>query len=139
MKNMSSTLVETVSIDYEDFNESFLTCGTCLCKYSFIIYFKISWKCNISYILINFFKNSWNVHIFKKIGIQDFLYILRNYTRSEKILIYWFFFHFSKKWMEEKQVRLLFVPKVTYVFWFFFFFYSLMLCNVPSTFLKGKN
>ena len=33
MKNMSSTLVETVSIDYEDFNESFLTCGTCLCKY----------------------------------------------------------------------------------------------------------
>ena len=32
MKNMSSTLVETVSIDYEDFNESFLTCGTCLCK-----------------------------------------------------------------------------------------------------------
>lgn len=33
MKNMSSTLVETVSIDYEDFNESFLTCGTCLCMY----------------------------------------------------------------------------------------------------------
>ncbi|ELU12631.1 hypothetical protein CAPTEDRAFT_185576 [Capitella teleta] len=30
---MSSTLVETVSIDYEDFNESFLTCGTCLCIY----------------------------------------------------------------------------------------------------------
>ena len=30
--SMSSTLVETVSIDYEDFNESFLTCGTCLCK-----------------------------------------------------------------------------------------------------------
>jgi len=30
---MSSTLVETVSIDYEDFNESFLTCGTCLCMY----------------------------------------------------------------------------------------------------------
>lgn len=29
----SSTLVETVSIDYEDFNESFLTCGTCLCTY----------------------------------------------------------------------------------------------------------
>jgi tripartite motif-containing protein 2/3 len=28
--NLSSTLVETVSIDYEDFNESFLTCGTCL-------------------------------------------------------------------------------------------------------------
>ncbi|XP_045105505.1 tripartite motif-containing protein 2-like isoform X4 [Portunus trituberculatus] len=27
---MSSTLVETVSINYEDFNESFLTCGTCL-------------------------------------------------------------------------------------------------------------
>ena len=33
MMNMSSNLVETVSIDYEDFNESFLTCGTCLCKY----------------------------------------------------------------------------------------------------------
>ena len=33
MMSMSSTLVETVSIDYEDFNESFLTCGTCLCKY----------------------------------------------------------------------------------------------------------
>ena len=31
--NLSSTLVETVSIDYEDFNESFLTCATCLCKY----------------------------------------------------------------------------------------------------------
>jgi len=30
--NLSSTLVETVSIDYDDFNESFLTCGTCLCK-----------------------------------------------------------------------------------------------------------
>ncbi|XP_047481478.1 tripartite motif-containing protein 2-like isoform X1 [Penaeus chinensis] len=29
---MSSTLVETVSINYEDFNESFLTCGTCLFK-----------------------------------------------------------------------------------------------------------
>ena len=33
MLSMSSTLVETVSIDYEDFNESFLTCGTCLCKF----------------------------------------------------------------------------------------------------------
>ena len=31
--NLSSTLVETVSIDYEDFNESFLTCSTCLCKF----------------------------------------------------------------------------------------------------------
>ncbi|XP_037074978.1 tripartite motif-containing protein 2-like isoform X2 [Pollicipes pollicipes] len=31
--SMSSTLVETVSINYEDFNESFLTCGTCLCTY----------------------------------------------------------------------------------------------------------
>ncbi|XP_059081324.1 tripartite motif-containing protein 2-like isoform X3 [Tigriopus californicus] len=30
MTSMSSNLVETVSIDYEDFNESFLTCGTCL-------------------------------------------------------------------------------------------------------------
>ena len=30
---MSSTLVETVSINYEDFNDSFLTCGTCLCSY----------------------------------------------------------------------------------------------------------
>lgn len=30
---MTSTLVETVSINYEDFNESFLTCGTCLCTY----------------------------------------------------------------------------------------------------------
>lgn len=28
-----STLVETVSLNYEDFNESFLTCGTCLCVY----------------------------------------------------------------------------------------------------------
>ncbi len=36
MLKMSSTLVETVSIDYEDFNESFLTCGTCLCKCHFI-------------------------------------------------------------------------------------------------------
>lgn len=35
MIGMSSTLVETVSINYEDFNESFLTCGTCLCKYLF--------------------------------------------------------------------------------------------------------
>lgn len=33
MVSMSSTLVETVSINYEDFNESFLTCGTCLCMY----------------------------------------------------------------------------------------------------------
>ena len=32
--NLGSTLVETVSIDYEDFNESFLTCSTCLCKLS---------------------------------------------------------------------------------------------------------
>ncbi|ESO91335.1 hypothetical protein LOTGIDRAFT_182605, partial [Lottia gigantea] len=30
---MSSTLVETVSINYDDFNDSFLTCGTCLCLY----------------------------------------------------------------------------------------------------------
>ena len=30
---MSSTLVETVSINYDDFNDSFLTCGTCLCNY----------------------------------------------------------------------------------------------------------
>ena len=30
--NLSSTLVETVSIDYEDFNETYLTCGTCLCE-----------------------------------------------------------------------------------------------------------
>lgn len=29
----SSTLVETVSIDYEDFTEGFLTCSTCLCPY----------------------------------------------------------------------------------------------------------
>ncbi|XP_013786616.2 tripartite motif-containing protein 2-like [Limulus polyphemus] len=29
----TSTLVETVSINYEDFNESFLTCSTCLCTY----------------------------------------------------------------------------------------------------------
>lgn len=29
----SSTLVETVSINYEDFTESFLTCGTCLYTY----------------------------------------------------------------------------------------------------------
>ncbi|CAH1772261.1 unnamed protein product [Owenia fusiformis] len=31
--SMTSTLVETVSINYEDFNDSFLTCGTCLCMY----------------------------------------------------------------------------------------------------------
>lgn len=31
---MSSTLVETVSINYEDFSDSFLTCGTCLCMYN---------------------------------------------------------------------------------------------------------
>lgn len=29
----SSTLVETVSLNYEDFSESFLTCSTCLCTY----------------------------------------------------------------------------------------------------------
>jgi len=33
MLTLSSTLVETVSIDYEDFNESFLTCSTCLCMF----------------------------------------------------------------------------------------------------------
>ena len=27
---MTSTLIETVSLNYEDFNDSFLTCGTCL-------------------------------------------------------------------------------------------------------------
>ena len=32
-----STLVETVSINYEDFNESFLTCSTCLCNVWFIM------------------------------------------------------------------------------------------------------
>jgi len=32
-ERMSSTLVETVSINYEDFSDSFLTCGTCLCVY----------------------------------------------------------------------------------------------------------
>lgn len=31
--NSSSTLVATVSINYEDFTEGFLTCGTCLCAY----------------------------------------------------------------------------------------------------------
>lgn len=31
--NSSSTLVATVSINYEDFTEGFLTCGTCLCGY----------------------------------------------------------------------------------------------------------
>ncbi|XP_065559618.1 tripartite motif-containing protein 2-like isoform X1 [Artemia franciscana] len=31
--SMSSTLVETISINYEDFSESFLTCSTCLCTY----------------------------------------------------------------------------------------------------------
>lgn len=31
---MSSTLVETVSINYDDFSDSFLTCGTCLCVYN---------------------------------------------------------------------------------------------------------
>ena len=30
---MSSTLVETVNLNYEDFNDSFLTCGTCLCQF----------------------------------------------------------------------------------------------------------
>ena len=38
---MSSTLVETVSINYEDFNESFLTCGTCLCKWTSIFQFSL--------------------------------------------------------------------------------------------------
>lgn len=33
MMNSSSTLVATVSINYEDFTEGFLTCGTCLCAY----------------------------------------------------------------------------------------------------------
>ena len=33
VSRMSSTLVETVSINYEDFNDSFLTCGTCLSSY----------------------------------------------------------------------------------------------------------
>ncbi|XP_030755457.1 tripartite motif-containing protein 2-like isoform X3 [Sitophilus oryzae] len=33
MISMNSTLVEMVNINYEDFNESFLTCGTCLCMY----------------------------------------------------------------------------------------------------------
>lgn len=33
MMSASSTLVETVSINYEDFNEHFLTCSTCLCMY----------------------------------------------------------------------------------------------------------
>lgn len=33
ISKMSSTVVETVSINYEDFNDSFLTCGTCLCNY----------------------------------------------------------------------------------------------------------
>lgn len=36
VSSMSSTLVETVSINYEDFNDSFLTCGTCLCMYDAI-------------------------------------------------------------------------------------------------------
>jgi len=31
--SVRSTLVETVSINYEDFNESFLTCSTCLCMF----------------------------------------------------------------------------------------------------------
>lgn len=30
---MTSTLVETVSINFEDFSESFLTCSTCLCPF----------------------------------------------------------------------------------------------------------
>lgn len=30
--NNSTQLVETVSIDYDDFNDNFLTCATCLCK-----------------------------------------------------------------------------------------------------------
>jgi len=33
MAVMTSTLVETVSINCEDFSESFLTCSTCLCTY----------------------------------------------------------------------------------------------------------
>ena len=41
MMKMSSTLVETVSINYEDFNESFLTCGTCLCKWTSIFQFSL--------------------------------------------------------------------------------------------------
>jgi hypothetical protein len=37
----SSTFVQTVSINYEDFNESFLTCGTCLCEYNTNILYTI--------------------------------------------------------------------------------------------------
>lgn len=33
VKMTSSTLVETVSLNYEDFSENFLTCSTCLCTY----------------------------------------------------------------------------------------------------------
>lgn len=30
---MASNVVETISLNYEDFNDSFLTCATCLCRY----------------------------------------------------------------------------------------------------------
>ena len=59
MKNMSSTLVETVSIDYEDFNESFLTCGTCLCKYSYIQNMKYRNVFRLCTIFSFFFKSEW--------------------------------------------------------------------------------
>ena len=34
---VQSTLIETVSINYEDFNESFLTCSTCLCNIYYLL------------------------------------------------------------------------------------------------------
>ena len=41
--SVRSTLVETVSINYEDFNESFLTCSTCLCKLR--VHYKVLPQC----------------------------------------------------------------------------------------------
>ena len=66
---------------------------------------------------------------FLKIRIQDFLYILRNYTRSEKILIYWFFFIFPKsEWKRNRYVYFSF-QKWRTIFEFFFLQSDVVLCT----------
>ena len=44
---VQSTLVETVSINYEDFNESFLTCSTCLCNWQFLTWMNLDNRSNL--------------------------------------------------------------------------------------------
>lgn len=77
--SMNSTLVETVSINYEDFNESFLTCGTCLCEYYFRYIFLFIYSTVMKYGnlgKINFFHKNPNIR-------QQFSYAYNN-----KIFIY---------------------------------------------------